>query len=552
MRFRRTTVYRINADIQEIASLVEQVQQELANRSVSAANAMKACVSLEETLVKIHGQEGCETSVKVLVRSSLRKTYISVISKGRKIEEESLMPEITSDTIANEYGPDAESMIRQMVLRGYADRISYKHSRGVNTIRILAQKSKNADIYDTLTAIIAAIIVGGICRITLPTEVCKSLAENLFSPLYTVFLNAIRMIMAPLVFFSLATCVAGFSDLAALGRTGMKVVMGYASTTFIAIALSLGLIAWFNPLPINLSALNIQTLKEEAEITVSLKDTLINIVPSNLIDSFLRSDMMQIIFISIIVGIAAGSMGKRSEQFLSFLSMFDELFNRITGIIVRFLPFAIFGSFSLMMTTIDLGMMQTMATWVAIVLIAIAVMVTIYLLMLSVIARLNPFVFMRKYIRVLITALSTSSSNASIPSAMECCNSLGISPRIYSFSIPLGATINMNGTSILYTTMTFFLAAITGTNLDSGVVVTLIATIFMLALASPGVPGAGTACEMLLLSIAGVPLGIFALVLGIMPLIEPLLTTINVLSDGIVTTTVAKNEKMLDTQTYYA
>ena len=158
---------------------------------------------------------------------------------------------------------------------------------------------------------------------------------------------------------------------------------------------------------------------------------------------------------------------------------------------------------------------------------------------------------MRKYAGVMLAALSTSSSNATIPSALEACGKrLGISPQVYSFSIPLGATVNMNGTSVLYITLTFFLAAITGTAIDPGIMFSLITTIILVAMAAPGVPGGAIACEIMLLALVGAPVESIALVLGIMPLVEPFLTLVNVLSDGIVTAIVARGEGKVDMEMY--
>lgn len=534
--------------MQEISPLIEEIQSELTtNCKVSASDAMEACITLEDTLISLVSLTPETEKIHISISKGIRKTVLRVAARGQQMDEKALFAQTTKDMSLGEYSPEAEDTIHQMVFTAFSDRLSSKYSKGVNTVSILVQKSQNAELYDAVTALGAAIVVGGICRLVLPEDVCKMVGEYVFAPLYNIFLNAIRMVMAPLVFFSLAACVAGFSDLRSLGRMGAKVVSGYVLTTCIAISVSLGILQLFDTTPMDIPILYSSEGAQE-QVKISLLDTFINIIPTNFVSAFSQADMLQIIFLGLLVGAAASSLGKTSSQVISLISAGEALFNKITSFIVRLLPIAIFGSFALMTITIDLSAIQMLASWITMQLLALACMVIIYILALLFIARVNPLTFFRHYSKVIITAISTCSSGATIPIAMECCRKVGVSPRLYSFSIPLGATISMNGTSIMYVVSTFFLAAITGTHIDTGTMATILFTTILIAMAAPGVPGAATACILMLLSIGGIPAGGFVLVMGMAPLIEPPLTACNVLSDGVVTAMVARNEHLIETE----
>lgn len=534
-----------------ISHVVKQVESDLQRRKHKASDIMSACVTLEDLLVILCQSAAEGEEAKVMIEKGIHRTLIRLSCKGERLLPEKMMQSPQLDVIGQEYSAEAENIIRQLVLGAYADRIKFRHSKGVNTFKVVVSKNQNAMLYETLIAIVSAVILGGLMRLTLPTGVCQAISNNLLEPLYILFLNAIKMIMAPLVFFSLASCVSGFSDLKTLGRTGSKVMGGYLFTTCLAIAFSYFVMTWFSFSPIDLSQFDLKPVEAASMGTVTLKDTLMDIIPSNFVEAFVKSNMMQIIFLSIMVGAAAASLDKRSEQITELISTMSALCTTITGYITRCMPLAVFGSFGSMVINISGETFQTVAVWVVTVFISLLFLLLLYILLLAVVGRLNPFVFMRKYAGVMLAALSTSSSNATIPSALEACGKrLGISPQVYSFSIPLGATVNMNGTSVLYITLTFFLAAITGTAIDPGIMFSLITTIILVAMAAPGVPGGAIACEIMLLALVGAPVESIALVLGIMPLVEPFLTLVNVLSDGIVTAIVARREGKVDMEMY--
>ena len=175
-----------------------------------------------------------------------------------------------------------------------------------------------------------------------------------------------------------------------------------------------------------------------------------------------------------------------------------------------------------------------------------------YMLLLLVLARVNPLRFLRNYSKAILTSMTTCSSAATMPNSMMCCDKMGVSPFIYKFSIPLGATVNMDGTSIFLVISTFFLANVCGITIPASMMATLLVTVLLLSVAAPGVPGAALACLTMLLSIANIPLESVSLIIGAYTIFDGCLTTSNIMGDGVVTAIVANSENLLDKKRFYS
>ncbi|MBP9998241.1 MAG: cation:dicarboxylase symporter family transporter, partial [Bacteroidales bacterium] len=350
----------------------------------------------------------------------------------------------------------------------------------------------------------------------------------------------------------MANSLGDFSNLKELGRSGVKVFSYYTITTIFAMLIAWGASHLFHS-DVTLSDLNIsvsENLSAVQKLDISLVDTLVNMVPSNIIGAFASSNMMQIIVLAIIIGIAMGKIGEYSQKMHDLVGMFDALFGKITAIIIKFLPVAVYGSFTSLILTMNLDTAGAVSSWVGVTLLCIAAMFCIYMIMLILLGHLNPLQFLRKYNYVAVTALSTSSSSATLPAAVSCCQRMGVSPSIYKFSIPLGSTINMDGTTIYLVVSTMFLSLISGVEIPLEAYMSLGITILLLSMAAPAVPGAAIACLSTLLAIVGVPNESMAVIIGILPLFDPLFTASNVIGDGVVTTLVAKSENALDMEKF--
>lgn len=539
----------IKPTLDAISEAVKQVEAILVGYKVDSKDKVLATLTLEETLIKMMEAANKNTNISIRISRGLKAVKLHLSCRGYSISVGDALTDIDTDVIDDEYGAEAEEAIRNLVLRCNSDRIRYRNKHGVNVVDILVSRSKMAMMYDTLGGMVLGICAGLLVRCLASEDTAKDICQMVFSPLYTLFLTAVKMIVAPLVFFAIASSITGLDDMRTLGRMGAKIMTCYLFTTACAIALAVGMDALFclgEPVTTALPGSEAAT----SDMQISLMDTIMNIVPENLVGAFVNADMLQIIFLAILVGFAAGKMGNNSIRLRSFIDTMNDLFGTIISIISRMLPLAIFGSMGILAATIDVSLFSILVQWIAEVMFTILAMVGVYAMLVLCVGRLNPKHFFLKFMQASITALFTSSSNAAMPTSIECCRKMGIQPRVYTFSIPLGATVNMDGTSIFFVTATLFMAGLYGIDISGTTFATFVMTVMLLSVATPGVPGAGTACMLLLFSIVGLPAEAFSILMGIAPIIELFLTMLNVTGDGAVTTAVASAEGALDKKQY--
>ena len=287
------------------------------------------------------------------------------------------------------------------------------------------------------------------------------------------------------------------------------------------------------------------------DLNSSLLNTIVNIVPDNVVKPFENSDTLQIIFLAVLFGIAIGMVGEYSMPLQNGVEALNSLFLKVTSLIVRFMPAGIFCSIALMVIKLELDSAVSILQMAGTHVLCIFSILVVYGLLLLVVGRLNPLTFYKKNREGMITSFMLSSSSAAMPINLRTCTEkLGVSPKVASFSIPLGATVNMDGTSIILTVGSIFLAKAYGVEVSGGMLLTMLVTIVLLALGAPGVPGSGIVCFGIVLSGLGVPIEIVGLILGIYPFIDMLNTVSNITGDVAVTTIVAKSEGLLDLKKY--
>ena len=536
--------------LDEVSTAVQWADEELKLLGAKTEYRTKAILSLEETLVKVISLKAPDDRFSLTIKKNFRRTSISIRYCGQEI---SLGSDIMSiDEMSNledAYGPEGEAMIRDIVLQSNANNIRQRHSKGITNISITVSRSSKVMLYYMLGAMLFGVLCGVIVRYTFAPDIQDAINNNLFTPLYSIFISAIKMVVAPLVFFSIISSISGFTDVNSIGRTGMKIFTCYSITSILALLLSYCFVNLFHigeGVAINLPTGNGDAVND---VNISLIDTITGIIPDNFFGSFVASDMLQVIFLALLFGISIGKLGKHAHTIKSCTDALNELFGMVTTVISSFLPFAIFGSMASMALTLDINTIGIVASWFGT---AIVTMLTIFIIynIMFIVSGLNPLHFIKKYTQVMLTGLLTSSSSATMPTSLKCCKRLGVSPKIYTFSIPLGATINMDGYAIMLAVTTLFTANLYGINLEGMTLGTLMFTAFLLTMAAPGVPGGGNVCVLMLFSIAGIPSSAFSIVLGILPLLELFATSLNVTGDGVVTTVVAHSENELDLKEY--
>ena len=513
----------------------------------------KAILVAEEAIESLAAHRtGEESTLHVHARARFGTITIELSASG---EEYALAHHMSSAALLKEDISSADTLdtIRGILLRSLTDDLKYRHKNDVNFIRMTVVRSRHAFLYQTLGAMFAAIAVGALLSLMAPGTFNSALNENILSPVKTMYINALKMVVAPVVFFSIISCIVQFSDLSDLGRIGIKILALYILTTFISVAVGFGAFFLFKPgnadlaegLMADVSSITSQTMD------ISVKETIVNIVPSNFTAPFLNSNMMQLIFLAVLFGIATGLIGKYSAMLTDFFQALNDLFLQVTTMIIKVMPVAVFCSIASMMISLGINSILSVMGMFGTFLFGLVCMIIVYCLMMLLFVRLNPIPLLRKYASVMLQVFSMSSSNASIPINMEVCEKkLGISAKVFSLSIPLGATLNMDGTCVNLAVFSMALAKTYGISVTGGMLLSMVGSIVVLSMGAPGIPGVGVICLSVLLAQMNVPLEAIGLIMGINPLIGMFNTVNNCLGDVAVTSIVAKSEGEMDLNVY--
>lgn len=526
------------------------VEQFLTDCRIEKKALVKATLVVEEVLGSLRDHQTGE-DIHVSAHSLLGTVTIEISGKG---EAFSLTENLKSAELpkTEELDADIQDVLRNILLRSLTDDLNYRHKNGVNYVRVTLIRSKHAFLWQTLGAMIAAILVGLILSAAAPASFNVALSSNLLSPIKTMYLNSLKMVVAPVVFFSIVACIVQFSDVSVLGRIGGKTMALYFCTTLISVGVGIGAFCLFQPGSASLAELAVDASSITSNtVDISIKDTIVGIIPSNFLSPFLESNMLQLIFLAVVCGIAAGSLGKYSEMLTDLFQACNDLFLKVTTLFIRVMPVAVFCSITSMILTMGTPSILTLLSMFVTFLFGLACMMAFYCLMMLVLARLNPLPFLRKYAPVMLQVFSMASSSASIPINMEACEKkLGISSRVFALSIPLGATLNMDGTCVHLAVFSLALAKIYGVPIGSSTLLSMVISIIVLSMGAPGIPGSGLICLSVLLTQMNVPVEAIGLVMGIDSLIGMFRCMSNCLGDVAVTAIVAKSEGQMDMEVY--
>ena len=368
-------------------------------------------------------------------------------------------------------------------------------------------------------------------------------------PLGTLFLNLINMIIVLLILSSMTVGVTSIHDPKKLGRVGGKTLGIYLMTTLIAIVTGLILANLFQVG----GGLALKAREMPQTKTPLISDIILSMIPSNPVAALVNGNILQIIVFAVFLGIAINFSGAKGKPLLNFLESLADVMYRLTSLIMEFSPIGVFGIMAWVTGTFGLGLLVPLLKFLAVYYLACAFhLFVVYGGLLKGVARLDLIPFFKGMRDAIMMAFSTCSSAATLPVAMHCTQeNLGVSKNITSFVLPLGITMNMNGTAIFQAMSAVFVARAFGIPLDLYNYVTLVLTATLSAIGTAGVPGGGFIMLSAVLTSVGLPLEGLALLAGIDRLREMVTTVLNILGDAAVTVFIAKQEGELDERQYY-
>lgn len=365
------------------------------------------------------------------------------------------------------------------------------------------------------------------------------------------FLRAMQMLVVPLVFCSLVCGSMAIGDSKKLGKVGIKIILLYVVTTAVAITVALVIANLINP-GIGLDISSIQHTDVATQQSTSMADTLLDIIPKNPINALAQGNMLQIIFFALIVGVILANRGDRAETVSNFFVQFNDVMMDMTMMIMKFAPIGVFCLIAKTFAGIGFSAFIPLLKYMISVFAALGVQCfVVYMLLLKGFTGLNPAKFIKKFLPVMGFAFSTATSNATIPMSIETLSKkMGISKKISSFTIPLGATINMDGTAIMQGVAVVFAAQAFGIPLTPIDYLTVIATATLASIGTAGVPSVGLITLTMVFASVGLPVEGIALIMGIDRILDMTRTAVNITGDAVCTTIVANFEKVIDKDVY--
>ena len=371
----------------------------------------------------------------------------------------------------------------------------------------------------------------------------------MLKPVGTLFINMIKMLIVPLVFATLVTGITSMEDLSKMRRIGIKTFSIYLITTAIAVAIGLAFGILFEPgSGVALS----NTAAVAVKKAPPLIDTLLALIPTNPIDSLTKGDILQIIVFAIFLGISINLAGEKGRPVAAFFESFSETMFKMTEIVISFAPIGVFGLMAWVSASYGVDVLLSLAKVIACV--YIASMIHMALTMgggIALFAKLNPIRFFKGILSAQTVAFTTTSSSGTLPiTTSNTIHNLGVSKPIASFVLPLGATINMDGTAIYQGICVMFVAQAFGVDLTFANYLTIILTATLASIGTAGVPGAGLIMLSLVLTSVNLPLEGIAIIAGIDRILDMARTTVNVTGDAMTSVLIAKSEGELDEKIY--
>ncbi|OEE69553.1 dicarboxylate/amino acid:cation symporter [Vibrio genomosp. F6] len=403
------------------------------------------------------------------------------------------------------------------------------------------------------------VIVGMIAGILTGFAIRALFAENGFVDAYIVnglfevggkiFIASLKMLVVPLVFVSLVCGTSSLKDVTTLGRLGGKTLAFYITTTAVAITLALTMGYVFQPgAGADLTA---ATTFQSAEAP-TLGQVIIGMFPTNPINAMAEGKTLQVIVFAVLFGIAMSAAGKPGERMAAVFSDLNEVIMKLVALLMNIAPYGVFFLMAKLFTGLGLSAIVNLAEYFLVLAGTLILhgLVT-YSVMLKSFTGLSPIIFLRKMEDAVMFAFSTASSNATIPVTMETVkNRLGVDNKIASFTVPLGATINMDGTAIMQGVATAFIAQAFNIDLTMGDYLTVIFTATIASVGTAGVPGVGLIMLAMVLNQVGLPLEGIALIMGVDRLLDMIRTAVNITGDSAVSCIVAKSEGALDLERF--
>ncbi len=403
--------------------------------------------------------------------------------------------------------------------------------------------------------LIGGLLVGVILNLFVPHSSFRDavLVDGIFYVVGNGFIRLMKMLVVPLVFCSLVCGSSAIGDTKSLGKVGGKAIVFYLLTTALAVTVAISVATVVKP-GVGLDMSSIETGETTVAENVSVVDTILNIIPENPIGALADGTMLQIILFALLIGVLLAKMGERTELIANLFNQCNELMMEMTNLVMSLAPVGVFCMIAKTFANLGFDAFVPLLKYMGSVLLGLLIQcLVVYMVLLVIFTRLNPVKFIKKFFPVMAFAFSTSTSNATIPMNIDTLEErIGVSRKISSFTIPLGATINMDGTSIMQGVAVVFAAQAYGMQLGPKGYLTVIATATLASIGTAGIPSVGLVTLSMVFTAVGLPVEAIMLIMGVDRILDMIRTAVNITGDAVCTTIVAHQNGDLDRDVFNA
>lgn len=404
-------------------------------------------------------------------------------------------------------------------------------------------KGKMSQSKKIFLGLILGLVLGIILHSFVPDSHFKNdiLIEGIFYTIGQLFIRLMQMLVVPLVFFSIADGCRNLGDTETLGKVGIRIVLFYMLTTALAIFIALSLASLIGPGKGMNMSLGDQSF-EAVDTEISLADTILDFIPTNPIEALATGNMIQIIIFAVLVGLLIASMEDRLTTLGNIVTEMNDLMMGMTMWVMKLAPIGVFFLIARTFSSLGYDAILSMLSYMASVLGGlVAQLIIVYMLLLSIFVRVNPFKFLKNFTPVMTFGFSTASSSATVPIHIQTLDDMGVDKKISSFTIPLGATINMDGTAIMQGVAVIFISNAYGIDLTATDFMTVILTATIASVGTAGIPSVGLITLSMVLESVGLPVEGIAIIMGIDRILDMARTTVNLTGDATGTMIVANS-----------
>ncbi|MBR1657486.1 MAG: dicarboxylate/amino acid:cation symporter [Synergistaceae bacterium] len=525
----------------EIGKALEYISSCLESMKLGGKDIKRAELMYEEALMSLtkHSDGGAFT---VRLRKIFGDVSIEISVSGNEFDFWGNQ-KINSEPDEDEYD---EEFLRAMILRSFENLMSYRHSWNRNTVRIQAVRSNYSGLYRVLTALCLAVLSGLLLRNFAPESVSMSVNEHIFVPIRTIFLNGLRMCAVPVVFLSIVSSVSGMSGISEVKRLGRNFLKPAVMFKILELVSAFCLVYLLRP-GAGVEAVMASSKAVEAE-TLSFSRLLTEFFAGNIIRPFLEGNMLQIMVIALLMGLVM--LMTDSENVQKFFAELNTIFMKVTGIFLYLVPLVIFSSTASMIITTGLETVVSAAGIMGTIFLETFLLFVMLCVSVKIFAKLSPLILLRKSVPMLTTAFSTCSSIATVPENMKCAEELGVPSSVYSFSIPVGVSMNKIYSFSYFIIIVFSAANMYGIEMTLSTAVSTVLTSLILSVVTPSLPGAGLITMSAALSQAGCPLDFLGIGASIEMIVDFAATLLISFGNLVCTVFAANSENLIDREKY--